>query len=296
MKRLITVISSYFDWFYVPHITISDILEIIILSYIIYTLILWIKKTRAWTVFKGIIVIAVFMGFAAVFKLNTILWLFRNMINVGILAVIILFQPELRRALEELGKKNIISDVLIRGDSARGDRVNDNTIQELISAATFMSKNKTGALIVIEQNVPLGEYESTGINIDAAVSRQLIENIFEHNTPLHDGAVIIRNNRVVAATCYLPLTGRNDLNKDLGTRHRAAVGISEVSDSMTLVVSEENGQISIAYGGVLYSNLDVESLRGQLSSLQSVKNAQGKKKGRKAKRIKGGKKNEKTNI
>lgn len=296
MKRLITVISSYFDWFYVPHITISDILEIIILSYIIYTLILWIKKTRAWTVFKGIIVIAVFMGFAAVFKLNTILWLFRNMINVGILAVIILFQPELRRALEELGKKNIISDVLIRSDSARGDRVNDNTIQELISAATFMSKNKTGALIVIEQNVPLGEYESTGINIDAAVSRQLIENIFEHNTPLHDGAVIIRNNRVVAATCYLPLTGRNDLNKDLGTRHRAAVGISEVSDSMTLVVSEENGQISIAYGGVLYSNLDVESLRGQLSSLQSVKNAQGKKKGRKAKRIKGGKKNEKTNI
>lgn len=289
MKRLLTVISSYFDWFYVPHITISDILEIIILSYLIYTLILWVKKTRAWTVFKGIIVIAVFMGFAAVFKLNTILWLFRNMINVGILAVIILFQPELRRALEELGKKNIISDVLIRSDSTRNERVNDNTIQELISAATFMSKNKTGALIVIEQTVPLGEYESTGINIDAAVSSQLVENIFEHNTPLHDGAVIIRNNRVVAATCYLPLTGRNDLNKDLGTRHRAAVGISEVSDSMTLVVSEENGQISIAYSGTLYSNLDVESLRSHLTSLQTGRNAQSKK-GRKAKRIKGGKK------
>ncbi len=283
------MISSYFDWFYVPHITISDILEIIILSYLIYTLILWVKKTRAWTVFKGIIVIAVFMGFAAVFKLNTILWLFRNMINVGILAVIILFQPELRRALEELGKKNIISDVLIRSDSTRNERVNDNTIQELISAATFMSKNKTGALIVIEQNVPLGEYEATGINIDAAVSSQLVENIFEHNTPLHDGAVIIRNNRVVAATCYLPLTGRNDLNKDLGTRHRAAVGISEVSDSMTLVVSEENGQISIAYSGTLYSNLDVESLRSHLTSLQSGKSSQSKK-GRKAKRIKGGKK------
>ena len=229
------------------------------------------------------------MGFAAVFKLNTILWLFRNMISVGILAVVILFQPELRRALEELGKKNIISDVLIRNDSIKSDRVNDNTIQELISAATFMSKNKTGALIVIEQNVPLGEYEATGINIDAAVSRQLVENIFEHNTPLHDGAVIIRNNRVVAATCYLPLTGRNDLNKDLGTRHRAAVGISEVSDSMTLVVSEENGQISIAYGGVLYENLDVESLRNRLTSLQASKNSQNKK-SRKAKRIKGGKK------
>ena len=289
LERLWTIISSYFDWFYVPHITISDILEIIILSYLIYTLILWVKKTRAWTVFRGIIVIAVFMGFAAVFKLNTILWLFRNMISVGILAVVILFQPELRRALEELGKKNIISDVLIRNDSIKSDRVNDNTIQELISAATFMSKNKTGALIVIEQNVPLGEYEATGINIDAAVSRQLVENIFEHNTPLHDGAVIIRNNRVVAATCYLPLTGRNDLNKDLGTRHRAAVGISEVSDSMTLVVSEENGQISIAYGGVLYENLDVESLRNRLTSLQASKNSQNKK-SRKAKRIKGGKK------
>lgn len=289
LERLWTIISSYFDWFYVPHITISDILEIIILSYLIYTLILWVKKTRAWTVFRGIIVIAIFMGFAAVFKLNTILWLFRNMISVGILAVVILFQPELRRALEELGKKNIISDVLIRNDSIKSDRVNDNTIQELISAATFMSKNKTGALIVIEQNVPLGEYEATGINIDAAVSRQLVENIFEHNTPLHDGAVIIRNNRVVAATCYLPLTGRNDLNKDLGTRHRAAVGISEVSDSMTLVVSEENGQISIAYGGVLYENLDVESLRNRLTSLQASKNSQNKK-SRKAKRIKGGKK------
>ncbi len=289
MERFWAVISSYFDWFYVPRITISDILEIIILSYLIYTLILWIKKTRAWTVFKGIIVIAVFMGFAAIFKLNTILWLFRNMINVGILAVIILFQPELRRALEELGKRNIISDVLIRNDSTKSERVNNNTIQELISAATFMSKNKTGALIVIEQNVPLGEYEATGINIDAAVSSQLIENIFEHNTPLHDGAVIIRNNRVVAATCYLPLTGRSDLNKDLGTRHRAAVGISEVSDSMTLVVSEENGQISIAQGGTLYSNLDVESLRGHLTSLQTYKNSQSKK-GRRAKRLKGGKK------
>ena len=289
MERFWAVISSYFDWFYVPRITISDILEIIILSYLIYTLILWIKKTRAWTVFKGIIVIAVFMGFAAIFKLNTILWLFRNMINVGILGVIILFQPELRRALEELGKRNIISDVLIRNDSTKSERVNNNTIQELICAATFMSKNKTGALIVIEQNVPLGEYEATGINIDAAVSSQLIENIFEHNTPLHDGAVIIRNNRVVAATCYLPLTGRSDLNKDLGTRHRAAVGISEVSDSMTLVVSEENGQISIAQGGTLYSNLDVESLRGHLTSLQTYKNSQSKK-GRRAKRLKGGKK------
>lgn len=238
--------------------------------------------------FKGIAVLILFMGVAAVLQLNTILWIFRNTINVGIIAVIVLFQPELRRALEELGRKNIISDVLIRDDrNDKKDRVSDKTIQELVSAAISMSKNKTGALIVIEQNVALGEYESTGINIDAAISSQLLVNIFEHNTPLHDGAVIIRNNRVVAATCYLPLTGRNDLNKDLGTRHRAAVGISEVSDSMTLVVSEENGTISVAQAGVLSRNLDAESLRKQLSSLQTrtVETRRARKRG--------GKKNEK---
>lgn len=288
MKKLLTTLSASFDWFYFPHITITDIIEIIILSYLLYHVILWFKKTRAWTLFKGIAVLILFMGVSAFFQLNTILWIFRNTINVGIIAVIVLFQPELRRALEELGRKNIISDVLIRDDrNDKKDRVSDRTIQELVSAAISMSKNKTGALIVIEQNVALGEYESTGINIDAAISSQLLVNIFEHNTPLHDGAVIIRNNRVVAATCYLPLTARTDLNKDLGTRHRAAVGISEVSDSMTLVVSEENGTISVAQAGVLSRNLDAESLRKQLSSLRTrtVESRRTRKRG--------GKKNEK---
>ncbi|MGN0152736.1 MAG: diadenylate cyclase CdaA [Wujia sp.] len=288
MKKFWATLSASFDWFYIPNITITDILEIIILSYLLYHVILWFKNTRAWTLFKGIAVLIVFMGLASFFKLNTILWIFRNTINVGIIAVIVLFQPELRRALEELGRKNIISDVLIRDDrNDKSERVNNQTIQELIAAAMVMSKNKTGALIVIEQNVALGEYESTGIVLDAAISKQLIVNIFEHNTPLHDGAVIIRNNRIVAATCYLPLTGRTDLNKDLGTRHRAAVGISEVSDSMTLVVSEENGTISIAQSGVLYRNLDSEGLKKHLSSLQirSTDTKRYKKKG--------GKKNEK---
>lgn len=288
MKKFLASLSTSFDWFYVPHISITDIIEIIILSYVLYHVILWFKRTRAWTLFKGIMVLLIFTSFAALFQLNTILWLVRNTINVGIIAVIILFQPELRRALEELGRKNLISDVLIRDDrSDKKSRVNDQTIQEIISAAMDMSKNKTGALIVIEQDVALGEYESTGISIDAAISKQLLENIFEHNTPLHDGAVIIRNNRVVAATCYLPLTGRNDLNKDLGTRHRAAVGISEVSDSMTIVVSEENGTISIAKAGILYRNLDLESLKKQLMTLQ-VKQTES----RRARR-RGGKKREK---
>lgn len=291
MKNLLTTISSSFDWFYFPKITPTDVLEVIILAYLLYNVMLWFKKTRAWTLVKGIIILIIFVGFANIFQLNTILWLFKNTINVGIIAVIIIFQPELRRALEELGRKKIISDVLIRDDkSVRNSRVNENTIMELTAAAMDMSKNKTGALIVIEQDVALGEYESTGITIDAVISKQLILNIFEHNTPLHDGAVIVRNNRVVSATCYLPLTARVDINKDLGTRHRAAVGISEVSDSMTIVVSEENGGISITHKGVLYRNLDSESLRKHLTSLQA-KNAEAKQKHSKKK--KGGKKNEK---
>lgn len=277
MKKILTALSAYFDWFYIPDITISDILEIIILAYLLYNIMLWFKKTRAWTLVKGIGLLLVFVGISYVFQLNTIFWIFKNTISVGIIAVIVLFQPELRRALEELGRRNIISDVLIRDDKGvKKERVNDNTIQEIISAAMDMSKNKTGALIVVEHNVALGEYESTGINVDATISKQLLVNIFEHNTPLHDGAVIIRNNRIVAATCYLPLTGRQDLNKDLGTRHRAAVGISEVSDSMTVVVSEENGAISVASAGTLYTNLDSESLRKHLTSLQ-VKNVDNKR-------------------
>ena len=269
MKKLLTTLSVYFDWFYIPKIHVTDIIEIIILSYVIYHVMLWFKRTRAWTLFKGIVVLFIFVGLASLFRLNTILWIFRNTINVGIIAVIILFQPELRRALEELGRKKILSDVLVREDkNLHLERVNDHTIDELVAAAIDMGKVKTGALIVIEQDVALGEYENTGILIDAALTRQLLINIFEHNTPLHDGAVIIRDNRVLAATCYLPLTDRIDLNKALGTRHRAAVGISEVSDSMTIVVSEETGEISVAYGGILYRNLDAIELRKKLTSLQ----------------------------
>jgi diadenylate cyclase len=223
---------------------------------------------------KGIAVILAFAGIAVLLNLNTILWILKNTISVGIVAVIVLFQPELRRALEELGRKNIFTDVLIRDDDEKDERLNDNTIRELVSASIAMSKNKTGALMVLEQDVALGEYEGTGINIDACVTSQLLVNIFEKNTPLHDGAVIIRNNRIVSATCYLPLTDRSDINKELGTRHRAALGLSEVSDSMILIVSEETGAISVARGGVLSRNLDSESLRKQLDGLRDKKKPQ----------------------
>lgn len=268
MQKLWTEFTTNFDWFYIPNITIIDILEIVILAYFFYKIILWFKKTRAWTLVKGIVVIIAFAGIAILLRLNTILWILRNTISVGIIAVIILFQPELRRALEELGRKNILSDVLIRDDIIKNERINAHTIQELISAAMVMSKNKTGALIVVEKSVALGEYESTGIKVDAEVTHQLLVNIFEKNTPLHDGAVIVRNNRVVSATCYLPLSNRSDIDKELGTRHRAALGISEVSDSITIIVSEETGDISIAEGGTLYTSLDSEQLRKQFDRLQ----------------------------
>ncbi len=293
MKKILADIISHFDWLFLPKITFADILEIIILSYLIYHIILWFKNTRAWTLLKGIAVLLILMSISYVFKLNTLMWIFKNTINVGILAVIILFQPELRRALEELGRKKILADVIIRDDkNVKNDKLSAEAIQELVAASIEMSKNKTGALIVVEQDVALGEYISTGINIDAAISKQLIVNIFEHNTPLHDGAVIIRNNRIIAATCYLPLTGRSDLNKDLGTRHRAAVGISEVSDSITIIVSEETGAISVAQGGTLTSNLDPETLRKQFTSLHNKATESRRQRRRK----KGGKKNEKKAV
>jgi diadenylate cyclase len=227
-----------------------------------------IKTSRAWTLLKGIIVVALFLVFAVVFRFNTILWIARNLINVFLIAIIILFQPELRRALDELGRKSFVDNFKFFGKADTEEGLSDKSIFELVKASLDMSRSKTGALIVIEKNTPLGEYENTGINIDASLSSQLITNIFEKNTPLHDGAVIIRDNRVVAATCYLPLTERNDLTKELGTRHRAGLGISEVSDSLTIIVSEETGSISVARNGNIFRNLSEKSLRDHLEELQ----------------------------
>lgn len=288
MEKVITIIMTLFDWMYIPKITITDVVEIIIISYLIYHIILWFKTTRAWSLFKGILVLFVFVGIAATLQLHTILWLFKNTISVGIIAIIILFQPELRRALEELGRKKL-SDVLNFDDKQQDKRLSDKTIFELVKTANELSRARTGALIVVEKAVGLGEYESSGIAVDALVSEQLLVNIFEHNTPLHDGAVIIRNNRVIAATCYLPLTDRKDVSKQLGTRHRAGIGISEVSDSLTIIVSEETGAVSVAFDGTLYRNMDSDSLRKHLAALQDNKlEIRGLKK-----LWKGGKKNEK---
>lgn len=245
-----------------------DVIEIAIISFLFYHILLWIKSTRAWNLFKGIMVILIFVLLAALFQMSTILWIAENTLSVGLIAIVVIFQPELRKALENLGDKNILSGILNISPKSEKEKFSDRTIEELIKAVYAMGKVKTGALIVIEDEISLSEYERTGIDVDAIVSSQLLINIFEKNTPLHDGAVIVRGDRVVSATCYLPLTDSLSISKDLGTRHRAAVGISEVSDSLTIVVSEETGRVSIALGGELYRNVDAEFLKNKLSYLQ----------------------------
>ena len=185
----------------------NDLLDIIILSFLLYEIMVWIKKTRAWVLLKGFAVLLVFIFVAWAFRLNTILWLGKNIFSLGITALVIVFQPELRKALEQLGRQNIISSVF-SFDSAKESeaRFSDKTVNELIKAVFEMAKVKTGALIVIEKKTPLNEYERTGITLDSVITSQLLINIFEKNTPLHDGAVIIRGDRIVSATCYLPLS------------------------------------------------------------------------------------------
>ena len=262
-------IRDYLVKLYIPRITWTDIIEIVIIAFVIYNVMVWIKNTKAWVLLKGIIIVVIFALIAYILNLKTILWIAGKTISVGIIALVIIFQPELRRALEQLGRKKILFGLFRFNDGReKGERFSSKTAEEIVRACFDMGAAYTGALIVIEQDMVLEEYEKTGITVDGLVTSQLLINIFEHNTPLHDGAVIIRGDRVVAATCYLPLSDNNNLNKALGTRHRAGVGISEVTDSMTIIVSEETGKVSVAVGGELIHDIDADSLRNKLEYLR----------------------------
>lgn len=250
-------------------ITWVDVIEILIISFLVYHVLMWIKSTRAWNLFKGIMVILIFVLLAAFFQMSTILWIAENTLSVGLIALVIIFQPELRNALENIGGKNILGNIFVFNKTVE-EKFSNHTIDELVKAVFAMGKVKTGALIVIEDEIVLDEYIRTGIDVDAIVSSQLLINIFEKNTPLHDGAIILRGDRIVSATCYLPLSDSLSLSKELGTRHRAAIGVSEVSDSLTIVVSEETGRVSIAYRGEIFRNLDADGLRGKLQQLQNL--------------------------
>ena len=262
-------ISEFLDKYIPLKVEITDIIEIIILSIAVYHIMLWVRKTKAWILFKGIVIILVFTLIASILQLNTVLWIMEQTLSVGIIAVVIIFQPELRKALEQLGQKNFKSRVFnIDSNRNVSERFSDKTVNELVKTAFELGKTKTGALIVIEQDFSLQEYINTGIDVDGIITSQLLINIFEHNTPLHDGAVIVRGNRVVSATCYLPLSDNMELSKELGTRHRAAVGVSEVSDAFTIIVSEETGKVSVTQGGQLLRNIDGEQLRALLVKVQ----------------------------
>lgn len=268
---------------HMPTIRPTDVIEMLIIAFLTYNILKWIKNTRAWSLLKGVAVIVLFIFVAVVFKMNTILWIVQNVLSVAAISIVVVLQPELRKALEDLGQKNFVASVF--QDAAKKSEeglFSDRTINEIVRACAEMGKVKTGALIVIEQKQPLTEYERTGIDVDAILTSQLLINIFEKNTPLHDGAVIVRGNRVVSATCYLPLTDSNNLSKSLGTRHRAAVGISEATDSLTIIVSEETGHISVAYKGNLESRVDSDRLRERLVIIQNKPTEDKKKKLKKA--------------
>ena len=262
---------------YLPDLKITDIIEIVIIAVLAYHVMIWIKNTKAWMLLKGIGVLAAFILIASVFQMNTILWLVKNSIGVLATAAIIVFQPELRRALEKLGQRDFLNAFLPFEKNRVSGKFTEQTMDALITACYEMSKVRTGALIVVENEIVLTEYENTGIALDCLVSEQMLMNIFEHNTPLHDGAIIIRGNRIVSATCYLPLSENMKLSKQLGTRHRAAVGMSEVSDALVICVSEENGNVSYAMGGELSRAVTQGELREKLIQMERSPEEKAKK-------------------
>ena len=269
MSKFFDGLEKYIYWTSIPKIGLNDIVDILIVSVMIYLIVKWIKTTRAWVLLKGIIILLCIAFAAYLLQLHTVSWILSNTMSVGITAILIVFQPELRSALEQLGRKNWVTDIFSTDSRQEELEYTARTLQEISRAAIEMGKVKTGALIVLQREVALGEYERTGIPIDAKVSSQLLINIFEHNTPLHDGAVIVRENRIVAATCYLPLSDNMELSKQLGTRHRAGVGISEQTDSVTIIVSEETGQVSVAQGGKLTRGVNSAKLREILVRAQN---------------------------
>jgi len=225
----------------------SDVIDIAIVAGVIYFILMWIKETRAWSLLKGFIVLLVVSLLAYILNLTTVNWIIANTFNVGLIALVVIFQPELRKALERIGRGSFFEAL----SSSKNRQLSETALDEILSATMEMARSKTGALIVIEQKVPLGEFETAGVSIDAQVSAQLVMNIFNYGAPLHDGAVIVRGDRLSSASCILPLAS-DYVGKKMGTRHRAAIGVTEVSDAYAIVVSEETGAVSVAYGGELH--------------------------------------------
>lgn len=241
-------------------IRIVDVIDILIITYVIYIAIKFIRETRAAQLLKGILVLVVVMQAARILRMNVTDYIIKSTLQYGVLALLIVFQPELRNALEQVGRKGLGKFGLFMSDDRKTEGNTRSTIDALTSAVAKMSASKTGAIIVMERETRLGEIIKTGTLLDAAITEQLILNIFYPKSPLHDGAAVIRSNRLYSAGCVLPLTQNAELSKELGTRHRAGIGISEVSDAVVIIVSEETGIISMATGGVLKRRLTPDVL------------------------------------
>ncbi len=251
----------------IPSIRITDVIDILLVACLIYIIIRWVKETRAWSLFRGLLIIIVVCLLSYYLHFYTLTWIIENTLSVGIIAVIIIFQPELRKALEQIGTGAVTGVSGILPTPVVAGKITHETANEIYKACINLSAEKTGALIVIEQHVPMGDVAKTsGVSIDGEVSAQLLQNIFVNKTPLHDGAVIIRNNRIAAASCILPVT-QKEIGQELGTRHRAAVGGSENSDAYFIVVSEETGKISIAKEGKLRKGVDAREFRAVLEKI-----------------------------
>lgn len=254
---------------YVQLLRVSDLIDVLIVAVILYYLINLIRETRAMQLVKGIIFLFVVFFLSQWLRLNALNYILSGAMQIGAFAIVVIFQPELRNLLERMGRFKVGSIIDFAADTSDEDIA--RVIESVSLAAANMSESRTGALIVMERSTRLGEFISTGTMLDANVSSGLLENIFVPNTPLHDGAVIIRNNKIVTAGCLLPLTANNNLSRDLGTRHRAAIGLSEVTDAVIIVVSEETGKISIALNGSLTRNLSRDSLAKALTKIISQK-------------------------
>ncbi len=242
---------------------IADAIDILIIAVLIYKLFLLTRETRAYQVLKGVGLLFIAALLSDIFQISTLGWLLNSVLSSGIIVIVVLFQPEIRRTLEHIGRGKLLSGDLF----GRMQTESSQVVREIHSAVMHLAKRHVGALIVIEQHTRLGDVVSTGTRIDGVISAPLIENIFEPNTPLHDGAVIIREEMILAAACFLPLSEETGISRELGTRHRAALGISSVSDSVTIVVSEETGVISFAREGKLIRYVDDKALRALLESL-----------------------------
>lgn len=252
---------------YIRILRINDAVDILIVAVILYYLIKIVRETRAMQLLKGLAILGIAFILSIALKLTALNYILSTTLQFGVFAVIVIFQPELRNILERIGRVKV--GKLIDLNSSDSTASMQDAIESVSLAASNMSATRTGALMVFERETRLGEYISTGTLLDARISSRLLENIFVPNTPLHDGAVIMRGDKIITAGCLLPLTANNNLSKDLGTRHRAAIGLSEVTDAAIIVVSEETGKISIALNGSLTRNLNEESLKKALTKILS---------------------------